>query len=57
MAINVEYKKLYDSYAGSIPDEINRDFYAGVDKHLTSDLDTDSMNEINRFFASSLENL
>ena len=51
---NRVYKELYDFYNGSIPDDVVADYYAGIDKSLTSELDIDSMDEINRFFEHRL---
>lgn len=52
--INGEYKKLYDSYSGKIPDDANARFYAGVDRFLTCRLDADFMDGINAFFEGSI---
>jgi len=51
---NRVYKELHDFYNGSIPDDVVADYYAGIDKSLTSELDTDFMDEINRFFEHRL---
>ena len=51
---NRVYKELYDFYNGSIPDDVVSDYYADIDKSLTSELDTDFMDEINRFFEHHL---
>lgn len=48
--VNEEYKAIYDSYGGNIPDEVNTDFYAGLDKYLASELDESFMSEANTFF-------
>lgn len=55
-AKNEEYTKLYDSYNGKIPDNAKAEYYAGVDKFKTSDLDKDFMDEINSFFEKHLMN-
>lgn len=52
--INEEYKALYDSYNGNIPDDVKAEFYAGIDKFQTSELDADFMNNINSFFEKEL---
>ena len=52
--INQEYRSLFDQYQGHIPDEARARYYAGLDKHLTSQLDTDFMNSIDAFFESQL---
>lgn len=51
---NTEYKELYDRYDGNIPDDVRAEYYEGVDKFRTSELDADFMDEINRFFEDSL---
>jgi fermentation-respiration switch protein FrsA (DUF1100 family) len=51
---NQEYQALLDRYEGSVPDDARAEFYAGVDRFRTSELDVDLMDEINRFFESSL---
>lgn len=48
--IEFEYGELYNRYNGNIPDDINADFYADVDRYLTSELDANLMNEINDLF-------
>jgi len=53
--INEEYKALYDSYGGIIPNDVNTDFYAGIDKYLASELDATFMSEINDFFESCIK--
>jgi alpha-beta hydrolase superfamily lysophospholipase len=52
---NEEYKVLYESYDGKIPDEAKAKYYEGVDKSKTSELDMEFMNEINDFFEKQLE--
>jgi pimeloyl-ACP methyl ester carboxylesterase len=54
--LNEEYKKLFDSYNGKVPDKARVKFYTGVDKFRTSELDKDFMNEINSFFEKNLKN-
>jgi alpha-beta hydrolase superfamily lysophospholipase len=51
---NQEYRALLERYEGSIPDGVNAEFYAGVDRFRTSEVDTDLMDEINRFFESAV---
>jgi pimeloyl-ACP methyl ester carboxylesterase len=53
---NEEYKELYDSYNGNIPDAVKAEYYKNVDKFQTSELDINFMNEINGFFEGSLSN-
>ncbi|MDF2685322.1 MAG: hypothetical protein K0S55_503 [Clostridia bacterium] len=53
---NAEYKELFDNYNGKIPDDIRAEYYAGVDKFQTSELDVNFMNEINLFFENHIKN-
>jgi dienelactone hydrolase len=53
---NKEYKELYDSYNENIPDDIKAEYYEGVDKFQTKELDVEFMNEINRFYEGNLRN-
>jgi uncharacterized protein len=52
---NQEYQELFDKYKGDLPDEVRAQFYKNLDKHQTSELDPEFMNEINRFFEEQLE--
>lgn len=52
--MNEEYKKLYDTYEGSIPDDVKAAYYEAVDKFRTGELDRTFMEEINRFLENSL---
>ena len=52
---NKEYKGLRDRDAGNIPDDVNANFYEGIDKFQTSELDAGLMNEINGFFEKQLQ--
>ena len=52
--INQEYLALFNQYNGKIPDAVRAQYYAGLDKHLTSDLDKNFMGDINSFFESHL---
>ncbi|WP_342431617.1 alpha/beta fold hydrolase [Neobacillus sp. FSL H8-0543] len=53
---NEEYKVLFERYNENIPKDIKAEFYEGVDKFKTSELDVEFMREINRFFEGSLSN-
>ena len=53
---NQEYQALLNHYAGTIPDNVKAEFYSGINRVLTSDLDADLMKEIDSFFESSLIN-
>jgi pimeloyl-ACP methyl ester carboxylesterase len=53
---NQEYQRIFDRYNGNVPDEVKAQFYAGVDKSLTSQLDPELMNAINSFYESALQN-
>lgn len=52
---NPEYRELYDSYGGKIPDEVKAAYYEGIDRFKASELDSDFMNEINQFFEAALK--
>lgn len=52
--INIEYRKLYDSYNQNIPYEIKQDFYSKIDRDLAQDINRDLMDEINDFFLESI---
>ena len=45
---------LSERYQGNIPDDVRARFYANLDKHQTSELDADFMNEIDSFFERQL---
>jgi pimeloyl-ACP methyl ester carboxylesterase len=51
---NKLYRALYEQYEGSIPDEVKREYYAGVDRRKTSELNLELMEEINSFFEENL---
>ncbi len=51
---NQEYQPIFDRYNGNVPDDVKAQYYAGIDKSLTSQLDADFMNAINSFFESAL---
>jgi dienelactone hydrolase len=53
--INQEYLDLYNQYNGKIPDAVRAQYYASLDKHLTSDLDANFMGVINSVFESQLQ--
>ncbi len=55
-AKNVEYKAIYDSYDGNIPNDVKAEYYEGVDKYQSSERDISFLNEINQFFENSLSN-
>ena len=52
---NKEYKALSDRYDGKLPDDVKANFYAGIDKFQTSELNAGLMNEINDFLEKSLQ--
>jgi dienelactone hydrolase len=52
--VNQEYQALFDRYQGNIPDDVRAQYYANLDKHQTSELDANFMNEINSFFERQL---
>ena len=51
---NQEYAPIFERYGGKIPDDVRAQFYAGVDKVKTSELDADLMGQINSLFAGSV---
>ncbi len=51
---NQEFQPIFDRYQGVVPDSVKAEFYAGVDRFQTSELDVDFMNEINTFFERAL---
>lgn len=53
--INEEYKAIYDSYDGNVPDEIKAEFNAGIDKYRVSELDYAFMSDVNVFFEKYAE--
>lgn len=53
--INIEYRKLYDSYEQNIPYEIKQNFYSQVDRSLAQDINQELMDEIHAFFMESIE--
>ena len=52
--INQEFLQLSNRYHGNIPDDIRAQFYANLDRHRTSQLDVDFMNDIDRFYERQL---
>ncbi len=52
--LNIEYRALYDEHNGSIPYEINRDFYARVNRFLAQELDETLMLDIHAMFLQAL---
>ncbi|MDW7656204.1 MAG: alpha/beta fold hydrolase [Bacillota bacterium] len=53
--VNLEYRKLYDSYDQNIPYEIKQDFYAQLDRSLAQDINRELMDEIHAFFMESID--
>ncbi len=52
--INIDYRKLYDSYDQNIPYAIKQEFYSKVDRSLAQNLNEELMNEIIEFFINSI---
>jgi len=52
--INIEYRKLYNSYEQNIPFEVKKDFYAKLDRSLAQDINRALMDEIHEFFLESI---
>jgi uncharacterized protein len=53
--INIEYRKLYDSYEHNIPYEVKQDFYSEIDRALAQDINRGLMDEIQAFFLESIK--
>lgn len=47
------YAKVYDQYDGEVPDEVRAEFFAGIDKHRTSELDEQFMTNVLSFYEES----
>lgn len=47
---NVIYDELWEQYDGEIPDEVNEKYYANVDKHKTSVVDDEFMQDVMKFY-------
>lgn len=52
---NAEYDEIYDSYGGKIPDGINAEYYADVDKFRASELDSELIDMIDGFYKEHLK--
>lgn len=54
--INEDYRVLYDQYGGEIPESVERDFYAPIDKARASAVDQEFMDSVLAFYqkASSM---
>lgn len=52
--LNKEYDKLDKQYNGDIPQDIEKDFYDKIDKHLTSQLSEQFMSDVNDFYLNAL---
>lgn len=50
--IDQEYEKLHEQYGGNIPEKAEAEFYAGIDKCQTSELDSNFMQDILTFYES-----
>lgn len=53
--LNEEYRPIYESYNGEIPDEILQSFYGNIDKFRASALDEEFMQDVLDFYERSLE--
>lgn len=47
---NLEYKEICERYGGGIPDDIKEEYYEGIDRFRTSELDAVFMDGISLFF-------
>lgn len=52
---NNEYKEVFDSYNGNIPEDVKAEYYAVIDKFQTSERDAEFMSEVNAFFEKQLK--
>ena len=48
--LNELYEEIYDQYDGDIPEDVDREFYAKVDKHLASEVDEAFMESVLAFY-------
>lgn len=53
--LNEEYRPIYESYNGEIPDEILQSFYGKIDKFRAFALDQEFMQDVLTFYEKSLE--
>jgi len=53
--MNKVYKEIYDQYGGEIPEDVEREFYAGTDPFLTSKLDDQFMNRVLAFYRDAVK--
>lgn len=53
--MNAEYEKLYEQYDENIPEEIEAEFYANIDKAKMNELDTAFMQDILTFYESAID--
>ena len=52
--VNERYDELYDRYDGEIPEDIEADFYAGIDKQRMSQLDEAFMADVLDFYEEAI---
>ena len=53
--LQAEYDELYEQYDHEIPEDVNRAFYAGVDKELASRIDEEFLEAVEAFYRRSVE--
>ncbi len=52
---NAAYEELYQQYAGEIPEEVRREFYAGIDRFLANEPDPAFMEAVLKFYQQALK--
>lgn len=52
--VQAAYDVLYEEYGHSIPEDVDREFYAGVDKFRASAIDTDFMDSVAAFYQDAV---
>lgn len=53
--LNEEYRQVFDTYDGEVPEEIRTEFYQSVDRYLAQELDASIMGKILAFYLNVLE--
>lgn len=50
---NAVYAELYERYNGSVPEDVDREFYAGIDRFLANEPDGEFMDAVLNFYRQS----
>jgi len=53
--MNQVYQEIYDRYGGEIPEDADREFYAGTDPFLASQLDSEFMERVLAFYQDAVK--